>query len=154
MRRLLLLAAFAMAAFASQAQAQVVAGDTIVYDNNASGFTGTGVTTGASGTAAQGTVTFTQMFSDDITTAAGSGGQSILGSKFAVLYTGATAVSVRPRIRFFQNDNGGTAPGTNITGFSFNPITFQPNTITTVSFTLTAGQLVIPANGQFWAGLL
>jgi hypothetical protein len=148
MRRIAFLAALAVMFGQVQAQAQV-----IVYDNT-TGFTGSAVTAGAAGTTAQGAVTITEMFSDDLTLDPASGGLSASTMKFTVANLSAGTVNARPRLRFYANDAGGTGPGSFINGFSFAPITFGASSVTTFTFSLSAGQVVIPANAQMWAGIL
>ncbi len=126
---------------------------TVVY-SNATGFTGSGLAVGASGTTAQGAVTITSMFSDNITMLPIAANQSITLVTFRVGNFSATAFSARPRIRFYADDNGGTAPGTFITGFSFNPISFPAATVSGFTFAPGVGQIVVPSNSRLWASIL
>lgn len=102
--------------------------DPNAFYSNVTGFTGAGVLNG--GATNIGGNTITQMVIDDLTFPRGVP-VGVVQIRFAVLNNNATAVSVRPRVRFFA-DNAG-APGTFITGLTFNALSFAANTITTVT---------------------
>jgi hypothetical protein len=95
--------------------------------------------------------TITNLVADRITFTGGTG-QSILSFTFSVANLNAAAVSARPRVRFWQTDGAGGAPGTLITGFSFNAISFNPG-VALFSANIAAGSLVVPGSGDMWAGI-
>jgi len=66
----------------------------------------------------------------------------------------AASFSARPRIRFWAADGVGGAPGTLIGGFTFNPITFSPNSLNlfTTGTGLAANNINLPA-GTLWWGM-
>ncbi|MFM9958238.1 MAG: GC-type dockerin domain-anchored protein [Phycisphaerales bacterium] len=68
--------------------------------------------------------------------------------KFAIVNQGAGAVTARALVRFYQ-DTPPAGPGTFITGYNFNPITFAGNTVTIVFANVTPASL--PAT--LWAGM-
>lgn len=112
--------------------------------SNINGFTGQGFANG--GAALQGTNTITRLVMDDITPV---GGGTVNFIRFTVANFNTAAVSVRARIRFWDDAAG--LPGTqNPAGFSFNPINFAPG-VTILTGTL-GNALTIP-NAKFWAGI-
>ncbi len=76
---------------------------------------------------------------------------SIKAFTFSVSNIKSAAVSARPRVRFYANDGPNDGPGTYIAGFSFNPISFAPNSINTFSGTVTPFTVTQSA---IWAGLV
>ena len=69
---------------------------------------------------------------------------------FAIGNLNAADVSARPRIRFYANDGVNGGPGTYITGFSFNPITFTASSIQVYTGTVTPFAINTQA---IWAGI-
>lgn len=117
-----------------------------VYDNStAATAAGTYSALGAAGGA-------TKVVADDTTPV---GGGILNEFTFSVSSLNTVAVSARPRVRFWQADGAGGGPGTLIAGFSFNPITFNPNTLNvfTTGQTLAANNIALP-NATMWWGML
>lgn len=112
--------------------------------SNIDGFTGQGFAHG--GAALQGTNTITRLVMDDITPVAGG---TVNYIRFSVANFNTVAVSVRARIRFWD-DAGGLPGNQNPAGFSFNPFSFGPG-VTILTGTL-GGALTVP-NAKFWAGM-
>ena len=79
--------------------------------------------------------------------------QPITQIYFTVTNRGTIGATARPHLRFYADDNGGNAPGTYLTGYDFNPLTYSANTTTAYFFT-PATPLVIPSNARIWAGWL
>lgn len=149
MKRILIaVAVFAVAASASWAQVGNV------YSNTT---TQTGFFVAPGGAAADPSLpanTITRLLADDIT-ANTSFGLQIGRFDFAVFNSNTVAVSARPRIRFWDNDGAGGAPGTYLGGFTFNAISFAAST-GSAFFTSNfagAGLFTIPADGTFWVGM-
>ena len=105
------------------------------------------------GAALQGSNTITKLVADDLTATASPlhPGDPITVIRFTVANLNGVAVSARPRLRFYQDDNGGV-PGTLITGFSFNPISFTAGTVATFSFN-PGGAVPYAAGATIWAGM-
>lgn len=123
--------------------------DVVAY-SNITNFTGSAFSNG--GAAVLSGNGITRLQADDITFAAGAAGQLINRFDFNVSNLNTSNTSARARIRFYA-DNAG-APGTLITGFSFNPISFGANSASTFFTTLApASQFAVPANGKMWAGI-
>ncbi|MBS1735308.1 MAG: T9SS type A sorting domain-containing protein [Bacteroidetes bacterium] len=70
--------------------------------------------------------------------------------KFAIGNLNAVDVSARPRIRFYANDGTNGGPGTYITGFSFNPITFTASSIQVYTGNVAPFAITTQA---IWAGI-
>jgi hypothetical protein len=105
--------------------------------------------------ALQGINTITRLTADDLTPT--GGGQDVIAFKFSVVNFNATAVTFRPRVRFWFADGAAGAPDTyyNVpgqVGFSFNPITMNPQTVVVLTAPLAAGLLTMPTS-TFWAGV-
>ena len=92
--------------------------------SNVTNFAGSSIANG--GAANQAGNTITRLVADDATFA-GAAPYILGGFTFCVANQNTVAVSARPRVRFYSDSAG--APGTNITGFSFNPISFTANTV-------------------------
>lgn len=135
------LAMFLLPAAAMEAQI-IVYGNTTSFSGSA--FANAGATSTATGTF---------VVADGITVASGAG-QSITNVVFSVANLDAATFTARPRLRFWAADGPGGGPGTLINGFSFAALSFTANNVTLLNASIIAGQLVIPANGQFWAGIL
>lgn len=69
---------------------------------------------------------------------------------FAIANDNLVPVSARPRLRFYANDGVSGGPGTFITGYSFNAITYDANSV--AIYTATVAQFAITTRG-FWAGI-
>ena len=94
--------------------------------------------------------TITRMVADDITLA-GTPPYAVDGFTFSVANLNATIVSARPRVRFYYADGTGGAPGTYITGYSFNAISFAATTVGLY----TATGLTFPSvtSSNIWAAI-
>ncbi len=135
-----------------------------IYSNNTT-FTQAALSQGA---VTEGANAISPIFMDDITFDPGAVANSEISRlEFCVANlnpAGGPAVSVRPRLRWwFDNGNFG-GPGTYYNnsngggnaGFSFNPISFNANSINCFFTTFTpgaVGNLRVPATGRFWAGM-
>ncbi|MEO5501001.1 MAG: T9SS type A sorting domain-containing protein [Ginsengibacter sp.] len=69
---------------------------------------------------------------------------------FAIANDNVVTVSARPRLRFYANDGVNGGPGTFITGYSFDAITYDANS--TAVYTGTVPPFTITTRG-FWAGI-
>ena len=124
--------------------------------SNATTFTGSALANG--GATVQGTNTITTLVADDCTFTGTAAGQSITEFKFTIFNGNSTAVSARPRVRFWFADGAGGNPGTYYNlpaaaGFSFNPLTVGTG-VTLVTATLAPGLFNMPAAGvTMWAGV-
>jgi hypothetical protein len=137
MKKYIAIGALILATAGAQAQ-------TIEFTNLGS-FAGLGI---VNGTAAS---NITPLRAHKINFEAGSAGEQFQSVVFSVANFNATTQSVRARIRFYA-DNAG-APGTYITGFSFNAFSFAPG-ITNLTGTFTpAPTFAVPASESFWAGI-
>ncbi len=131
-------------ALAGSAQAQGV-----LYDNTTN-FLGQAFSNGNATNQAGNTIT--NVVADRITFTGGAG-QSILSFTFSVANLNTVAVSARPRVRFWQTDGAGGAPGTLISGFSFAAISFTAGNVGLFTANIAAGSLVVPGSGDMWAGI-
>jgi hypothetical protein len=95
----------------------------------------------------------TTLVADDITFAPGFTGDSISQVTFSTVNNNTAALTLRPRLRFWATDGTGGLPGTFLAGFTFNPISFNASQALAITFTISPGTLVIPANGRLWAGI-
>ncbi|HQY87671.1 MAG TPA: PEP-CTERM sorting domain-containing protein [Tepidisphaeraceae bacterium] len=111
--------------------------------SNVTTFTGSVVTNG--GSANQAGNNITTMIADDLDMTAAA---NIIGFRFSVGNLNTTAVSARPRVRFYA-DNAGV-PGTYLGGFSFNAISFPANSVNVLGTTIAP--FPMPAN--IWAGMV
>jgi len=116
--------------------------------SNVTNFTGFDYANGGAGPdPANAANTITTLVADDIHML---GPATITQFTFSVSNDSADQdTSARPRVRFYQTNGAGGGPGTNITGFSFNPIAFTHNSIGL--FTGTIAPLVLPKD--FWVGI-
>ncbi|MBL7815752.1 MAG: T9SS type A sorting domain-containing protein [Saprospiraceae bacterium] len=71
---------------------------------------------------------------------------------FVVSNSNASAVTVRPRMRFFLANAPFSKPGTSLGGFSFNSVSIPPNSKTTLAIK-TSEPFIINSN-SIWAGML
>ena len=120
---------------------------TVAY-SNITNFLGQGFPNG--GTANQAGNLITRLVADDLTPTAGYGGLNVNTFTFSVANLGAGTVTARPRVRFYLSDGAGGGPGTVVTGFTFNPISF-PAGVGLYTATL-AGTMNLPLT-TFWAGI-
>ncbi len=105
--------------------------------------------------------TITSLVADDLSSPLFAAGQFISAFTFSVGNANLTAVSARPRIRFYAGDGASNGPGTFLGGFSFNPISFAAGTaagttVSTFTATLTTANYVSLApitNNLLWAGI-
>ncbi|MBL7817715.1 MAG: T9SS type A sorting domain-containing protein [Saprospiraceae bacterium] len=93
----------------------------------------------------------TGMICDNLTLA-GTPPFSLGKFSFVVANTNTSAVTIRPRIRFYLADGPNGTPGTIIAGFSFNSISISGNNATTLSIKPLL-PLTITSN-NIWAGIL
>ncbi len=140
--RTLTIAALAVLASASYAQNYAYANVTTWNGNQ---YLANGSATDQSGNI------ITKLVADDIELHPLTGGFQITALTFSVVNANAAAVSVRARVRFWE-DNGAGAPGTAIAGYTFNAFSFAANTNTLLSGNLGTG-FTIPANHKMWAGI-
>lgn len=127
-------------------QSATLRADVVIY-SNVTNFTGFALTNG--GATNQSGNTITRMLLDDITFAFPPTYGNLTGFTFSVANLNSTAVSARARVRFY-NDNGSNAPGTYLTGFSFNPISFTAGSVGL--FTANVN-VAFPATQKIWAGI-
>lgn len=142
MRRYFLIAVIALAFVCPSAYSQI-----IVYDNTTN-FSGQAFSPAGAGL--EGANTITRLSADRIALIPGGGGQNATQWTFSVTNLNAVAVSARPRVRFWDDDGAGGAPGTLITGFSFAAISFPA---TSVQLFNSTAAFPLPADGTFWAGI-
>jgi len=142
MRRLTSLAAAAAFIVAANANAQNVP----VYENTIN-YTGFAYANAGSGVIGTNNV-ITTLVADDINFNSPAINFNVVGFKFSVANFNGTAVSARPRLRFYNNDGSGGGPGTFITQVNFGAISFGSGvtvfTVTGVNFNV---------DGTFWAGI-
>jgi hypothetical protein len=124
---------------------------TVTYDNTVN-FTGFGFANGGAANLAGNTIT--KMVMDDLTPTGVSG--DVTSFKFSVANFDAAAVTARARVRFWNADGTGGAPGTYYSvpaavGFTFNPIAFAPG-VTVFSAGIAPGTFTMPGT-TFWAGI-
>lgn len=152
MKRIALLAFAVCTLTSTQVSAQAVA-----YAN-ATTFGGQGLPNG--GTADQAGNLITRMVMDDITPDPQYAGLSVNSIVFSVFNGNATAVSARPRIRFWNADGPGGSPGTYFAGangnvgFTFSAISFPANGTQLFNFDPngTPNTFLMPSS-TFWVGL-
>ena len=134
--------------FAAMPAAQA---QTVVYDNTVN-FSGFSYSNGGATAASK----ITTLVADDITLSTPLA-TTISAFAFSVSDSLTTNITARPRVRFYMSDGANGGPGTYITGFSFNPITFTPGVGTFNATLAAASQFVIPAStsstASFWAGI-
>jgi hypothetical protein len=124
--------------------------------SNVDNFTGNAFANG--GTENQAGNLITRMVMDDTTFAAGHANEQITRTTFAVSNGSTVPVSVRVRIRFWNNDAAGGNPGSYYSnpaavGFTFNAFTFSPG-VTLLTGLLAAGSFNAPASGgTIWSGM-
>lgn len=124
--------------------------------SNVTNFTAAGLAHG--GAEVQGANTITRMVMDDCTFDGTAAGQSITSLKFTIYNANTTAVSARPRIRFWFADGAGGNPGTYYNapaavGFSFNPLTVGTG-VTVLTATIGPGLFNMPGAGvTMWSGV-
>lgn len=115
----------------------------VFYANLTSGPGGSFINGGAAGT---GAAAITRLIADDISM---TGGGIVATCRFAVANAGPAQVTARMRLRFYQADGPGGAPGTIITALNFNPISIAPGaSVFQFGFTPV---ITLPQN--FWAGI-
>lgn len=145
---------FALSLFVGLLAYSVSYGQSFVAYSNVTTFSGSAFSNG--GTSAG----ITRLVADDITVdpAFQGGGFWINQITFSVFNGNATALTIRPRLRFWLADGAANGSGVNDPGtqlaqaFSFNPLSVNANTVATFFFTLTPFQMMLP-NGTFWAGI-
>jgi hypothetical protein len=134
----------------------IVAPDVIVGAySNVTNFLGSGFAAG--GSAVQSGNTITRLIADDLTPNPIYGGLDVVSFSFGVVNFNATAVSFRPRVRFWFADGAGGLPGTYYNlpaavGFTFNPVVMNGGTATVFTGNVGAGAFQMPGV-PFWAGI-
>jgi hypothetical protein len=93
--------------------------------------------------------TITRLIADDVTLV-GTPPFGVATFSFNIANLNTVAVSARPRIRFYLADGAGGAPGTYITGFSFNATSFTAGSVNTLSANVTPFNVT---SNTFWAGI-
>jgi hypothetical protein len=124
--------------------------DVVLY-SNVTNFTGFGVTNG--GAANVGGNNITTLLADDITPGPGLDGGTVDAVTFSIANFDTSDVTARARVRFYAADGTGGGPGTLITGFTFNPISFAAGTVGLFTFSNGGLPLFSIPKGTFWAGL-
>jgi PEP-CTERM motif len=124
--------------------------DVLLYSNIANS---TGFASANGGAANVGGNNITTLKADDITPGAGLSGGTVDSFTFTVANLNAVAVVARPRVRFYSPDGAGTGPGTLITGFTFNPISFAAGVVSPFTFSSGGATLFSIPTGSFWAGV-
>lgn len=122
--------------------------------NNTTSFAGSAVALG--GSANQSGNQITRMIMDDVQTSGAIAGEDVLEVTFSVYNGNTSNVSTRARIRFWNADGAGGAPGSYYTnpgavGFTFNAFSFAPG-VTLLTGTIGAGLFKMPT-GPIWAGI-
>ena len=97
------------------------------------------------------TSTITNLLADDLLTLTPN--TLIEGFTFSVSNLDTVAFSARARVRFYAADGTGGAPGTLISGFSFNPITFNAGSVGLFSANVSTTPFLVPSTGKIWAGM-
>jgi hypothetical protein len=144
MRRVILLAGVALVAATAAAPGQV-----IIYNNTTNSSTNAVINGGATSQAA-----ITQYIADDIQPITGFAGRSVTNFTLSVANLNTTAVTARPRVKFFLPDGPNLGPGTALATLNFPATPFTASSISLiVSGPLAPGTLVIPP-GFFWAGVV
>ncbi len=128
---------------------------TTVDYSNVTSFSGSGFAQGPS--ALQGANTITRLVADDCTPTGAGAGANVTQFKFSVANFNTVTVSVRPRVRFWNANGAGGAPGTYYSvpaavGFTFNPIAFPASSVSVVTATVGAGLFTMPG-ATIWAGV-
>jgi hypothetical protein len=134
------------AAQRSAPEASFVVDPLAVYSNITT-FSGSGTSNGGSALAAGNTIS--RLIADDLTFV-GTPPFSIVTIRFNIGNLNTVAVSARPRIRFYLADGTAGAPGTLITGFTFNPISFTAGNVATYTGNVTAFSIT---SNNIWAGV-
>lgn len=116
--------------------------------SNVTTFAGSGFSNGGATTTSGNTIT--RLVSDSLGLA-GSPPFTINGFVFSVGNLNTDAVSARARVRFYRPDNPAGGPGTYITGYSFNPISFSASSVGT--YTATSGITVNIPDNSVWVGI-
>ncbi len=114
--------------------------------SNVTTFLGSALQNGGSATASGNTIT--RLVADSLGLV-GTPPFSVVGFTFSVANLNTVAVSARPRIRFYKNDNLAGGPGTYITGYSYSAISFNAGSAITLNTTST---VTIPDN-NVWAAI-
>jgi hypothetical protein len=99
----------------------------------------------------------TRLTADDLTPNPIYGGLDVVSFSFVLVNLNSTAVSFRPRARFWFADGAGGNPGTyyNVpaaVGFSFAAVNMAANTATVFTGNVAAGVFTMPGV-TFWAGM-
>ena len=132
---------------ARSATESVLVVDPLAVYSNITTFAGSATSNGGSGTTSSNTTT--RLIADDVTLV-GTAPFSIGAFRFSIGNLGTAAVSARPRVRFYIADGTGGAPGTYVTGFSFNAVSLAAGSVTT----LTANSAFTMTSNNMWAAIL
>jgi uncharacterized protein (TIGR03437 family) len=122
---------------------------TVVYQNTANP-TGAGFT--FSGHATLGSNLAANVDINMLTLAAGSAGQSISALSFLAYNSNSVAVEARPTMYIWAAGDGGT-PTTLLGSFVLPLTSLAASNQQALSLTLPGGGIIVPANGEIWAGI-
>lgn len=95
--------------------------------------------------------TITRLAADRLTLV-GTPPHALGGFVFSLANNNSTALSVRPRVRFYQDNGPSGMPGVIIGGYSFDVVTVPANSVQLFQTDLTAPLLTLAGN-QVWAGV-
>jgi hypothetical protein len=124
--------------------------DPLSIYSNVTNFLGTAATNGTA--TLQGTNTITALLADDLTFAR-TPPTNITGYRFTVANFNATAVSVRPLVRFYAADGPGGTPGTLLGGNNFNAISFPAGNVSILTATGAGIGPFTLTTQTIWAGI-
>lgn len=128
--------------------ASLARADLIVYDNLT---TATG-SIAFGGVLSTGTGLVASLDIDDITVAAGFGGANLSVFTFVAFNPSGSQVVARPSVYFWAANGSGGNPGTLLGSRVLNDVTFPAQNGTAITSPLSG--VTVPANGQFWAGIV
>jgi hypothetical protein len=116
--------------------------------SNITNFRGFAVTNGGAANLAGNTIT--TLLADDIHL--GSAEAAVDGFMFSVFNANQVAVTARAIVRFYDSNGAGGGPGTLLTGFTFNPISYSAGNLQLFTFS-PGGTLFTAPHAVFWAGI-
>ncbi len=116
--------------------------------SNVTTFSGSAYANGGSATDINGN-TITTLVADSLALM-GSAPFSIGQFSFAIANLNSVPVGARPRVRFYANDGTNGGPGTYITGYSFNAITYDAASVAVYTGTVMPFAITTQS---FWAGI-
>lgn len=127
---------------------------TITY-SNVTNFQAAAYAPGAGTSGLEGANRVATLIADDIQLDTSITGYTVIsGFQFTVANLNAVAVTARPLVRFWSDNNLDFIPDTFIGGFNFNPITFAAGPgVQLFTFNPGTALFTAPGDGFFWAGL-